>query len=95
MVRIPFPFAAAVQHFTNALARVTGAQVIMAVTEMTDDGYLLHIGPPWTDFPGASVEEDTLRLNRELERWVLRLPALYFWSQNRFKTRPVGEASLY
>ena len=24
----------------------------MAVTEMTDDGYVLHFEPPWEDFPG-------------------------------------------
>ena len=79
----------------SRISRVTGAKVVMAVTEMTDDGYLLHIEPPWTDFPGASVEEDTLRMNRELERWVLRLPTQYFWTHKRFKTRPDGEASLY
>jgi KDO2-lipid IV(A) lauroyltransferase len=79
----------------SRLARMTGAKVIMAVTEMTDDGYVLHVEPPWPDFPGDSVEEDTARMNRELERWVLRLPTQYFWTHKRFKTRPDGEPSLY
>lgn len=79
----------------SRLARVAGARVVMAVTEMTDDGYTLHIEPPWQNFPGASVEEDTARMNRELERWVLRMPAQYFWTHKRFKTRPEGEPSLY
>jgi len=29
-------------------------------------------------------------MNRELERWVLRMPAQYFWTHKRFKTRPQG-----
>jgi Kdo2-lipid IVA lauroyltransferase/acyltransferase len=90
-----FGVPAATIPMVSRIARMTGAKVVMAVTEMTDDGYLLHIEPPWTDFPGASVEEDTLRMNRELERWVLRMPAQYFWTHKRFKTRPEGEASLY
>jgi KDO2-lipid IV(A) lauroyltransferase len=79
----------------SRIARMTGARVIMGVTEMTDDGYVLHFEAPWKDFPGESVEEDTARMNRELERWVLRMPAQYFWTHKRFKTRPEGEASLY
>jgi KDO2-lipid IV(A) lauroyltransferase len=79
----------------SRLARLSGAKVVMAVTEMTDDGYLLHVEAPWKDFPGESVDEDTLRMNRELERWVLRLPAQYFWTHKRFKTRPEGAASIY
>jgi KDO2-lipid IV(A) lauroyltransferase len=67
----------------------------MAVTEMTDDGYVLHFEPPWTDFPGASVEQDTARMNRELERWVLKMPDQYLWTHKRFKTRPPGEPSIY
>ena len=79
----------------SRIVRMTGARVIMAVTEMTEDGYILHFEPPWQDFPGASIEEDTVRMNREIERWVLRMPEQYFWTHKRFKTRPEGEASLY
>jgi KDO2-lipid IV(A) lauroyltransferase len=79
----------------SRLARMTGAKVIMTVTEMTDEGYVLHVEAPWEDFPGESVEEDTARMNRELERWVLRMPAQYFWTHKRFKTRPEGAPSIY
>jgi KDO2-lipid IV(A) lauroyltransferase len=79
----------------SRLARLTGAKVTMAVTEMTEDGYFLHIEPPWDDFPGDSVEADTVRMNREIERWVLHMPAQYFWTHKRFKTRPEGDPSLY
>jgi KDO2-lipid IV(A) lauroyltransferase len=67
----------------------------MAVTEMTDEGYVLHFEAPWGDFPGANVEEDTERMNREIERWVQRLPDQYLWSHKRFKTRPPGSPSFY
>ncbi len=79
----------------SRIARMTGAKVLMAVTEMTDEGYTLHFEGPWEDFPGNSIEEDTARMNRELERWVLHMPTQYFWTHKRFKTRPEGEASLY
>lgn len=79
----------------SRLARLANAEVVLAVTEMTADGYLVHVEAPWADFPGASVEEDTARMNRELERWVRRLPTQYLWSHKRFKTRPPGEPSVY
>jgi KDO2-lipid IV(A) lauroyltransferase len=77
------------------LARSIGAKVVMTVTEQTDEGYVLHVEAPWRDFPGASVEADTARMNREIERWVLRLPDQYLWTHRRFKTRPEGRPTLY
>ncbi|MGE5161225.1 MAG: lysophospholipid acyltransferase family protein [Rhodospirillaceae bacterium] len=90
-----FGVQAATIPMVSRIARMTGARVVMAVTEMTDDGYVLHVEPPWTDFPGASVEDDTARMNRELERWVLKMPHQYLWTHKRFKTRPPGEPSIY
>jgi Kdo2-lipid IVA lauroyltransferase/acyltransferase len=77
------------------IARIVGAQVMMAVTEMTEDGYVLHFEAPWSDFPGESIEDDTARMNREIERWVRRMPEQYWWTHRRFKTRPAGEPNLY
>jgi KDO2-lipid IV(A) lauroyltransferase len=68
---------------------------MMAVTEMTDAGYVLHFEPPWADFPGESVEADTARMNGEIERWVNRMPDQYMWTHRRFKTRPPGLTSVY
>jgi len=79
----------------SRLARMTGARVTMTVTEQTPDGYLVHVEPPWEDFPGTSVELDTVRMNREIERWVRRLPDQYLWTHRRFKTRPPGAPSIY
>lgn len=90
-----FGVQAATIPMVSRIARMIGARVVMAVTEMTDAGYVLHFEPPWTGFPGASVEDDTARMNRELERWVLRMPDQYLWTHKRFKTRPPGSPSLY
>jgi KDO2-lipid IV(A) lauroyltransferase len=90
-----FGVSAATVPAVSRLARLAGARVVMAVTEMTADGYVLHIEPPWTDYPGPSVEEDTARMNREIERWVLRMPDQYLWTHRRFKTRPEGARPIY
>ena len=79
----------------SRLARMLGARVTMMVTEQTRDGYVVHVEPPWDDFPGPSVEHDTERMNREIERWVRRLPDQYLWTHRRFKTRPPGAAPIY
>jgi Kdo2-lipid IVA lauroyltransferase/acyltransferase len=79
----------------SRLARMIGARVVMTVTEQTPDGYVVHVEPPWDDFPGHSVEQDTERMNREIERWVRRLPDQYLWTHRRFKTRPPGAPSIY
>ena len=90
-----FGVAAATLPMVSRLARNIDAKVVMTVTEQTPDGYVLHVEAPWTDFPGASVEQDTVRMNREIERWVLRMPDQYLWTHRRFKSRPVGAPSLY
>ena len=90
-----FGVPAATLTMVSRLARSLDARVLMAVTEQTRDGYVVHIEAPWQDFPGASVEEDTARMNREIERWVLRMPDQYLWTHRRFKTRPPGAPDLY
>ncbi|MEW5882443.1 MAG: lipid A biosynthesis acyltransferase, partial [Pseudomonadota bacterium] len=59
------------------------------------DGYVLHLEPPWRDYPSGDVAADTARMNAEIERWVRRLPDQYLWTHKRFKTRPAGAPSLY
>jgi Kdo2-lipid IVA lauroyltransferase/acyltransferase len=87
--------AAATLPMLPRLAQMTGARVLMTVTEQTDDGYVLHVEEPWPAFPGPSVEDDAARMNREIERWVRRLPDQYLWTHRRFKTRPPGAAPVY
>jgi KDO2-lipid IV(A) lauroyltransferase len=90
-----FGVPAATLPMVSRLARLIDAKVVMAVTEMTDDGYVLHFEEPWRDFPGPSVEADSEQMNRAIERWVLRLPDQYLWTHKRFKTRPPGSPPFY
>jgi KDO2-lipid IV(A) lauroyltransferase len=90
-----FGVAAATLPMLSRLAQLSGARVITVVTELTDDGYVVHLGEPWIDFPTASIEADTARMNREIELWVLKLPAQYLWTHRRFKTRPPATAPIY
>lgn len=90
-----FGVAAATLPMLPRLAKLANARVITAVTELADDGYVVHLSEPWSDFPTDSVEADTERMNREIERWVLRWPAQYLWTHRRFKTRPPGAPPIY
>jgi KDO2-lipid IV(A) lauroyltransferase len=90
-----FGVQAATLPMLSRLARLAGAKVVMLVAEMTDRGYTVHCSGPWDDFPTGSVEEDTLRMNREVEAWVRRFPDQYLWAHRRFKTRPPGTPPIY
>jgi Kdo2-lipid IVA lauroyltransferase/acyltransferase len=90
-----FGVQAATISMVARLAKIAGAKVVLAVTEMTPDGYRVHFEPPWPDYPSGDVEADTARVNREIERWVERMPDQYLWTHRRFKTRPPGAPSIY
>jgi KDO2-lipid IV(A) lauroyltransferase len=90
-----FGVQAATIPMVARLAKMTGAKVVTLVAEMTPQGYRLHFGSPWRDFPSGDVEADTARMNHEIERWVERLPDQYLWTHRRFKTRPEGQPSMY
>lgn len=81
----------------SRLARISGAAVLPVITRMQPgaEGYVVEIGPPWQNFPGASIEGDTRRMNAFIEDEVRRMPEQYFWVHKRFKTRPPGEKSPY
>jgi KDO2-lipid IV(A) lauroyltransferase len=38
---------------------------------------------------------DITRMNAFIEERVLEMPEQYFWLHKRFKTRPLGETSVY
>ena len=55
----------------------------------------IDVSAPLDNFPSNDQEADALRLNRLLERAILKAPEQYFWIHRRFKTRPEGAASIY
>ena len=92
-----FGVSAATITGLSRLARLAGAIVLPVITRMLPDGqgYVVNIGPPWSDFPGESVEADTRRMNAFIEEEIRRMPEQYFWLHKRFKTRPPNEESPY
>ena len=81
----------------SRLARMSGAVVLPVITRMLPggQGYVVKLAPAWQDFPGASIEADTRRMNAFIEDEVRRMPEQYFWLHKRFKTRPPNEKSPY
>lgn len=90
-----FGISAATVTAVSRLAKLTGARVMPCVTRMSENGYITTLHPAWDNFPGASPEEDTARMNAFIEAEVRKMPAQYHWLHKRFKTRPPGEASFY
>lgn len=90
-----FGVPAATVTALSRLARLTGAAVVPLVIRQEAKGYSIRIHPPWQDFPGADVAEDTRRMNAFIEQCVLEAPEQYLWLHKRFKTRPEGEARFY
>ena len=79
------------------LAKLTDAQVIPVITRQLPggQGYRVRFFPPWDNFPSDSLEADVARMNAFFEARIREMPPQYLWLHRRFKTRPVGESSLY
>jgi len=92
-----FGIPAATITATSRLARISGAPVVpFFQTRLPGSrGYRLTLYPALDNFPGASVEADTRRINAILEEQVRAQPGQYLWVHRRFKTRPPGEPAVY
>ncbi|MGB5717768.1 MAG: LpxL/LpxP family Kdo(2)-lipid IV(A) lauroyl/palmitoleoyl acyltransferase [Gammaproteobacteria bacterium] len=82
---------------TSRLARISGAAVVpFFQTRLPGTrGYQLTLYPPLDNFPGASVEQDTMRVNDIIEARIREQPGQYLWAHRRFKNRPEGEPQVY
>ena len=90
-----FGVQAATLPMVSKLAKLTGAKVIWGIAETTPEGYTMRLSKPLENFPTNDATADTLRLNQELEQFILKHPDQYLWTHRRFKTRPEGEPSVY
>jgi len=83
------------------VARKTGAAVLpgFVLWEPSDRRYVLHFGPeieiPRTGDADADILTATQLCTAAIESWIRRYPDQWLWIHRRWKTRPVGEPSLY
>lgn len=79
------------------LAKMTEAVVIPCIARQRawGAGYEIVFQPPLKNFPTGDTVADATRMNAEIEKYVRKWPAQYFWVHKRFKTRPEGEKGFY
>ena len=79
------------------IAAATHAKVIPVIASIRSgyDGWDVKFDQPWIDYPQADIVSATRHMNAYIESEILKMPAEYFWTHRRFKTRPEGEASVY
>ncbi|WP_293777986.1 lipid A biosynthesis acyltransferase [uncultured Oxalicibacterium sp.] len=79
------------------IAAATGAHIIPVIATYLPNyqGWTVRFYPAWEDYPGDDLIEATRRMNRFIEDRAREVPAEYFWTHKRFKTRPPGEPGIY
>ncbi len=78
------------------LSRLSNA-VMMTMTltrKSNNSGYCLHFGTEFKQLPEEEAEASAY-VNHAIEAEIMRAPEQYLWVHRRFKTRPIGEPSLY
>lgn len=82
---------------TSRLAALTGAAVVPLFQRRLPGtgGYVVTLEPALEAFPSGDDTADAARVSRLVEGWVRACPEQYLWTHRRFKTRPVGEPSVY
>ena len=59
------------------------------------EGFHLHLTPIAFDYQQSDMFASLVTLNQSVEEAINELPQQYLWSYKRFKSRPLGEESLY
>lgn len=87
------PFFGEPAMTTTALSEIVrlGNALVVPVLPRRFPGtgrYTLEIRPALADFPGATPEDDAVRVNALLEEHIRAAPEQYYWIHRRFKGRP-------
>jgi Kdo2-lipid IVA lauroyltransferase/acyltransferase len=92
-----FGVPAATVTVLSRMARLTRARIVPLVIRQLPGakGYVARFYPAWEGYPGASIEEDTLRMNAFIEERIWEMPEQYLWTHRRFKSRPEGNPGYY
>lgn len=79
------------------IATATNAKVIpvIATTLPNYQGWNVKFDTPWKNYPCDDLMDSTRFMNAYIEQEIMKAPEQYFWTHRRFKTRPVGEDTLY
>lgn len=82
---------------TFTIAKLARPALVSAVVIRKPDGlgYQLAISPELENFPYDDSLAAANYINRVIEGEIMKAPSQYLWLHRRFKTRPVGEQSLY
>lgn len=98
------PFFGVEACTASGLARVaarSGAAVLpgFLLWERAERRYVLHFGPALDLVRSGNIDRDALEntalFTRTLEGYIRRYPEQWLWVHRRWKTRPLGQASLY
>ena len=81
---------------TFVIHRLSKSVMLTVSMVRKDDksGYRLFIMPEMENYPQEEAAAAAY-INRVIESEIMRAPEQYLWVHRRFKTRPVGHASLY
>lgn len=92
-----FGVSAATLTALPRIAAATGAKVIPVIASIRPGytGWNVKFDHAWKNYPDTSLFDATRKMNAYIENEILAMPAEYFWTHRRFKTRPNNEASLY
>ncbi|MEC5319389.1 kdo(2)-lipid IV(A) palmitoleoyltransferase [Brenneria populi subsp. brevivirga] len=88
---------AATTNGTFTIARLAKPSMItiVLIRKPRAFGYKLVIQPELQDYPYRDEHEAACYMNKVVEKEIMRAPEQYLWLHRRFKTRPLGEVSLY
>ncbi|MNZ94463.1 Lipid A biosynthesis lauroyl acyltransferase [compost metagenome] len=81
---------------TFVISRLSGAPMLTVtmIRKADNSGYRLFISPELKNYPQDETEAAAY-INKVIEKEIMRAPEQYLWVHRRFKTRPIGESSLY
>jgi len=82
---------------TSRLSRVNESPVIFLrqYRNVQAQRWEIHFSRILENFPSGDDYLDAVKINRIIEDGINEAPAQYLWMHRRFKTRPIGQKSVY
>ena len=79
------------------LTKLCDAVVLPCVScyEPENKRYAINLLPKVENLPSGNDEQDSLNMNKAIEKAIDLCPIQYLWTLRYFQTRPEGEASVY